>query len=147
MLPFCGFEQNSPYSRACGDNLHLNVHNKTFYLQMLLLISLFCMAFASTFYLLLAEQARFQNFPIAVLSTFVSMLGEFDYDNSFVNVGYYGNFYGYKLTVFVVFVLLMVLVVNNVLIGLAVGDTEYVMNMAKIQRLRDHVSGAMLCVG
>ena len=98
------------------------------------------MAFASTFYFLLAEQARIQNFPIAVLSTFVSMLGEFDYDNSFVNVGYYGNFYGYKLTVFVVFVLFMALVVNNVLNGLAVGDTEYVMNMAKIQRLRDHVS-------
>lgn len=107
---------------------------------MLLLISLFCMAFASTFYLLLAEHRRFRDFPMAVLSTFVSMLGEFDYDDSFVSVGYYKNFYQYKLTLFVVFVLLMVLVVNNVLIGLAVGDTEYVMSMAKVQRLREQVN-------
>jgi hypothetical protein len=41
---------------------------------------------------------------------------------------------------FIVFVLLMVIVVNNVLIGLAVGDTDHVMSMAKVQRLRQHVS-------
>ena len=77
---------------------------------------------------------------MAVLSTFVSMLGEFDYDDSFLSVGYYKKFYHYKLTVFAAFVLLMVLVVNNVLIGLAVGDTEYVMGMAKVQRLREQVT-------
>ena len=108
--------------------------------QMLLLIVLFCMAFASTFYLLFAEQDRFSNYPIAVLSTFVSMLGDFSYDDLFVAVGDYKDFHSFKLGMFVVFVLLMVVVVNNVLIGLAVGDTEYVMAMAKVQRLRQHVS-------
>ena len=98
------------------------------------------MAFASTFYLLFAEEDRFKNFPIAVLSTFVSMLGDFSYDDLFVNVGFYKDFYSFKLLMFIIFVLLMVVVVNNVLIGLAVGDTEYVMNMAKVQRLRQHVS-------
>ena len=98
------------------------------------------MAFASTFYLLFAEQSRFVNFPIAILSTFVSMLGDFSYDDLFVQVGPYKDFYSFKLFVFVFFVLLMVVVVNNVLIGLAVGDTEYVMNMAKVQRLKQHVS-------
>ena len=98
------------------------------------------MAFASTFYLLFAEQARFSNYPIAVLSTFVSMLGDFSYDDLFVRVGEYEDFHSFKLAMFVVFVLLMVVVVNNVLIGLAVGDTEYVMAMAKVQRLREHVS-------
>ncbi|XP_028406994.1 transient receptor potential cation channel subfamily A member 1-like isoform X2 [Dendronephthya gigantea] len=107
--------------------------------KMLLLIVLFCMAFASTFYLLFAEQDRFVNYPIAVLSTFVSMLGDFAYDDLFVEVGIYKDFHTFKLVMFVVFVLLMVVVVNNVLIGLAVGDTEYVMNMAKVQRLRQHM--------
>ena len=98
------------------------------------------MAFASTFYLLLAERRRFENYPIAVISTFVSMLGDFSYDELFVTPGYHKDFHSFKLTMFVVFVLLMVVVVNNVLIGLAVGDTEYVMTMAKVQRLRQHVS-------
>jgi hypothetical protein len=110
---------------------------------MLLLIVLFCMAFASTFYLLFAEQHRYENYPIAILSTFVSMLGDFSYDDLFVDVGLYEDFYSFKLAMFVIFVLLMVVVVNNVLIGLAVGDTEYVMNMAKVQRLRQHVSALM----
>ena len=98
------------------------------------------MAFASTFHLLFAERDRFSNYPIAVLSTFVSMLGDFSYDDLFVPVGEYKVFHSFKLAMFVVFVLLMVVVVNNVLIGLAVGDAEYVMTMAKVQRLREHVS-------
>jgi transient receptor potential cation channel subfamily A protein 1 len=107
---------------------------------MLLLIALFCMAFASTFYLLFAEQSRFKNFPIAVLSTFVSMFGDFNYDSLFLEADYYKDIYTFKLLMFIMFVLLMVVVVNNVLIGLAVGDTTYVMSMAKVQRLRQHVS-------
>ncbi|CAB4008243.1 Transient receptor potential cation channel subfamily A member 1, partial [Paramuricea clavata] len=96
------------------------------------------MAFASTFYLLFAEKSRFENFPIAVLSTFVAMLGDFSYDDLFVEVGDYKNFYNFKICMFIVFVLFMVIVVNNVLIGLAVGDTDHVMSMAKVQRLRQH---------
>lgn len=98
------------------------------------------MAFASTFYLLFAETGRYGNYPIAVLSTFISMLGDFSYDDLFVEEGYYKDFYSFKIGVFIVFVLLMVVVVNNVLIGLAVGDTEYVISMAKVQRLKQHVS-------
>jgi transient receptor potential cation channel subfamily A protein 1 len=98
------------------------------------------MAYASTFYLLLAEYSRFKNFPIAILSTFVSMLGDFKYDSLFHKVGYHTDFYNFKLLMFVMFVLLMVVVVNNVLIGLAVGDTTYAMGMAKVQSLRQHVS-------
>jgi transient receptor potential cation channel subfamily A protein 1 len=98
------------------------------------------MAYASTFYLLLAEYSRFKNFPIAILSTFVSMLGDFKYDSLFLKVGYHKDFYNFKLLMFIMFVLLMVVVVNNVLIGLAVDDTTYVMSMAKVQSLRQHVS-------
>ena len=71
------------------------------------------------------------------------MFGDFSYDKLFVRVGHYEDFYTFKLAVFVVFVLLMVVVVNNVLIGLAVGDTEYVMNMAKVQRLKQHMKFIM----
>ena len=110
---------------------------------MLLLIVLFCAAFASAFYLLLAEQKRFHNYPIAIISTFVSMLGEFSYDEMFLGVGLHKDFYYFRLAVFVVFVLLMVVVVNNVLIGLAVGDTEFVIKIAKVQKLRQHVSQTM----
>lgn len=107
---------------------------------MLLIIILFCMAFASTFYLALAEQPRFRNFGLAVLSSFIAMLGDFGYDELFVNVGYHPNIYIFKLFIFIVFVLLMGIVVNNVLIGLAVGDTENVINKAKVQRLREQVN-------
>ena len=98
------------------------------------------MAYASTFYLLLAERERFKNFPIAILSTFVSMLGDFGYDDLFLDIGYYKNFHSFKLFMFVIFILLMVIVINNVLIGLAVGDTQDVIKKATVQRLRQHVS-------
>ena len=96
---------------------------------MLLIIVLFCMAFASTFYLVLAERPRFRNFGLSVLSSFIAM-------------GLYPTFYTFKLIAFVVFVLLMGIVVNNVLIGLAVGDTDRVINKAKVQRLREQVSSS-----
>lgn len=105
-------------------------------MKMLLIIVLFCLAFASIFYLLLAEYDRYRSFHLAVISTFVSMLGDFDYDDLFAEVGYHRNFYNFKLAAFVVFLLIMGVVVNNVLIGLAVGDTDYVINQAKVQRLR-----------
>ena len=102
------------------------------------------MAFASTFYMLLAEYKRFRNYPLAILSTFVSMLGDFGYDDIFVEVGYHPDFYSFKLTAFIIFMLLMSVVVNNVLIGLAVGDTDSVINEAKAQRLRQQVSSTVL---
>ncbi|XP_046854437.1 transient receptor potential cation channel subfamily A member 1-like isoform X2 [Xenia sp. Carnegie-2017] len=112
-------------------------------LKMLLIILLFCMAYASTFYLLLAERERFKNFPIAILSTFVSMLGDFGYDDLFLNIGYYKTFHSFKLFMFVIFILLMVIVINNVLIGLAVGDTQDVIKKATVQRLRQHMKFMM----
>ena len=117
------------------------------YFQMLLIIVLFCMAFASTFNLLLAERPRFRNFGLSVLSSFIAMLGDFAYDDLFVDIGLYPAFYTFKLFAFVVFVLLMGIVVNNVLIGLAVGDTDRVINKAKVQRLREQVSSNESSIG
>ena len=106
---------------------------------MLSIIILFILSFASIFHVLLAEYTRYRTLTIAIISTFVSMLGDFKYDDLFVQVGYYQSLYNVKLVVFVIFMLLMSIVVNNVLIGLAVGDTGTVMNQANIKSLCQQV--------
>ncbi|XP_046854435.1 transient receptor potential cation channel subfamily A member 1-like isoform X2 [Xenia sp. Carnegie-2017] len=127
--------------RIPDTSTYILTFQKTFktMMRMFILIMLFVMAFASPFYILMVEKPRFKSFPIAILSTFVSMLGDFKYDDLFLKISDFNAFYYLKLFMFVNFLLLMVLVVNNVLIGLAVGDTQYVMEMAKVERLKQHM--------
>ena len=68
------------------------------------------------------------------------MFNGFEYQNSFVSKGWHPEFYELKLILLVVFVLVMSVVVNNALIGLAVGDTDEVMKTAKFNKCKRRVS-------
>ena len=140
IISFCSQAWKNIINKHSGDTRGKKSFFFFVYFRMLLIIILFCMAFASTFYLVLVEQPRFRSFGLAVLSSFIAMLGDFGYDELFVNVGYHPKFYNFKLIAFIVFVLLMEIALNNVHIGLAVGDTENVINKAKVQRLRELVN-------
>ena len=62
-----------------------------------------------------------------------------NYDDLFVAVGWYPKTYQLKMTVLVLFVLIMSIVVNNALIGLAVGDANEVMKSANVDKFRRRV--------
>lgn len=67
------------------------------------------------------------------------MMDGVSYDDLFVTIGWHPRVYELKLTVLVFFILTMSIVVNNTLIGLAVGDANEVMESAYIDRFRRRV--------
>jgi hypothetical protein len=71
----------------------------------------------------------------------VAMMDGIDYDNLFVTVGWYPKSYELKMVILVLFMLTMSVVVNNALIGLAVGDTNEVMKSASFDKFLRRVRG------
>ena len=71
------------------------------------------------------------------------MTNGLDYDNLFVAVGWYPTIYELKIIIFILF-LLTSIVMNNALIGLAVGDANEVMKSASfdkfLRRVRKTIS-------
>ena len=62
------------------------------------------------------------------------MTNGIDYDNLFVTVGWYPAIYELKMAILILFLLTMSIVVNNALIGLAVGDADEVMKSASFDK-------------
>lgn len=73
------------------------------------------------------------------------MIEGIDYDNLFVSYGWYPQTYDLKMVFLVLFMLTMSIVVNNALIGLAVGDTNEVMKSASFDRFLRRV-GEKICI-
>lgn len=63
----------------------------------------------------------------------------FDYDSLFVAYGWHPGIYELKMVFLFLFMLIMCIVVNNALIGLAVGDASDVMKSAKFDKFRRRV--------
>ncbi|XP_028403676.1 transient receptor potential cation channel subfamily A member 1-like isoform X2 [Dendronephthya gigantea] len=103
-------------------------------LKIFIVVVIYLLSFASTFYVLLAEHDSFRNIYISFVSTFVAMLDGIDYENLFVANGWYPQTYELKMVFLVLFMLTMSIVVNNALVGLAVGDTNEVMKSANFDR-------------
>ncbi|XP_028403677.1 transient receptor potential cation channel subfamily A member 1-like isoform X3 [Dendronephthya gigantea] len=108
-------------------------------LKVLLVVIIYLLSFSSTFYVLLTEKYSFRNIIMSAVTTFVAMTSGFEYSDNFV---YYvpgwphSEIYELKLVILILFILVMTIVVNNALIGLAVGDTDKVMKSAKFDKLK-----------
>ena len=61
------------------------------------------------------------------------------YEDLFVVMGWYPKIYKLKMAILVLFMLTMSIVVNNALIGLAVGDANEVMESASVDKFRRRV--------
>ena len=103
------------------------------------MVAIYLLSFATTFYVLLAEHDSFKHILISFVTTFVAMTDGIEYDDLFVTVGWFPKIYELKIFVLVLFVLTMSIVVNNALIGLAVGDANEVMKTANVDKFRRRV--------
>lgn len=98
----------------------------------------FVFAFTSAFHLILLQRPPFKDIPMATVRTFTLILGDYDYDNNFVEVDYP------YLTTFILLVLLVFSagVILNIMKGSkAVDETnrkdcKYLRN---VSRLRLHI--------
>ncbi|XP_066924796.1 transient receptor potential cation channel subfamily A member 1-like [Clytia hemisphaerica] len=123
-------------------------------LVVLAVFSILILAFALSFYCLfklpygLANDddgnTAFNHLGTGIVRTIVMMIGELDYRDTFTekfndNTKKYLPYKGVSYLVFVFFLIIMVIVVMNLLVGLAIGDIEAVRNNAYIRMLRGQV--------
>ncbi|XP_054620938.1 transient receptor potential cation channel subfamily A member 1b [Dunckerocampus dactyliophorus] len=95
------------------------------------------LAFALAFHALMLNQREFDNVPLALMQSFVMMVGELNYQNNFLDA-YLNNELPFDfLTLFILtsFVLLMPILLVNLMIGLAVGDIAEVQKNAAMKRI------------
>jgi Ca2+/Na+ antiporter len=95
------------------------------------MVVLFIAAFSLSVSLLMPLDQGFKNVPISLLTTFVMMTGELDYRDTFlVN----GTLHFLQKIFLVFFILVMSIAIMNLLTGLAVGDTNEIMNRSKEEK-------------
>lgn len=107
---------------------------------MFAVITVYVLTFSTTFYILLTEHSVFRNMYISFFSTFIAMMNGLEYDEYFLKKGMYPQLFHLKLFVLLLFFLALSIVVQNVLIGLAVGDTHEVMKLASFDKFVRRVS-------
>ena len=105
----------------------------------MIVVVIYLLSFSTTLYILLAEHDGFRNIYISIVSTFVGMISGFEYEKQFLKVGWHAPIYELKMAVLILCILVMSIVVNNALIGLAVGDTDEVMKLAKFDKFKRRV--------
>ncbi|XP_048757850.2 transient receptor potential cation channel subfamily A member 1-like [Ostrea edulis] len=99
-----------------------------------LVLVVFLIAFSQAFYITMSQTAGFQPgefFPLTVLSM---TIGEINFIDNFMS-GSNAAFYYDNLILFFLFALIMPISLMNLLIGVAVGDTEAVKKKAYMTRL------------
>lgn len=112
--------------------------------KVLSVFSIFIIAFALSFFVLLQDQVPFNTPARSLVKTLVMMTGEYEFDTIFlggsnctettVGSGDCLRFASMAYTLMVVFVIGMNIILMNLLIGLAVGDIEKVADHAALER-------------
>ncbi|KAJ0059586.1 hypothetical protein NL108_001965 [Boleophthalmus pectinirostris] len=95
------------------------------------------LAYGLAFHALMLNQKEFDSVPLAIVQTFVMMVGELNYQNNFLDSYLKDELPFGILTyfIFISFVMLMPILLVNLMIGLAVGDIAEVQRNAALKRI------------
>ncbi|EDV27630.1 uncharacterized protein TRIADDRAFT_53526 [Trichoplax adhaerens] len=109
------------------------------FLRILVVLTIFMVAFAFAFTILAGSEDVFSTISLAMIKVLDMMVGEIDYKDVFVTaisgrtIKYPDN---YVLVAFlVIFIFLMPILLMNLMIGLAIGDIDKIQRNANIRRL------------
>ncbi|XP_060756563.1 transient receptor potential cation channel subfamily A member 1b [Neoarius graeffei] len=107
------------------------------FMSVLKLFIFLLLAFGLSFHALMLHRAEFNSVGLSLAQTFVMMVGELNYENSFLDSYNQGRLAFPLITyfVFVVFILFMPILLMNLMIGLAVGDIAEVQRNAALKRI------------
>ena len=97
------------------------------------MVMLFIIAFAMAFNMLMPSDNGFSMFSVSLLTTFVMMSGEIDFRDTFLG-STPSAFHGLQRLFLFVFLLLVGIAIMNLLTGLAVDDTNEIMERSKEER-------------
>eukprot|EP00057_Strongylocentrotus_purpuratus_P023314 XP_011677788.1 PREDICTED: transient receptor potential cation channel subfamily A member 1 [Strongylocentrotus purpuratus] len=103
-------------------------------LKAMTIFVMFVIAFSATFRMVFSQQYRFSSADLAFMSVLTMMLGEMNKDDIFNEETDLTPYTVTAYIVFLVFVFLMPMVLNNLTIGIAVGDIEGIRKKAFIKR-------------
>ncbi|XP_065650594.1 uncharacterized protein LOC101237623 isoform X2 [Hydra vulgaris] len=109
------------------------------FLKVLLVFSILLIGFGLSFFTLLHNQQPFSGYIRSIVKTFVMMLGELTYGSTFEQENKKAHNEDLSLIIFLLFAIIMVIVVMNLLVGLAVGDIESVRKNAYLRVLQRKV--------
>ncbi|CAH8499999.1 unnamed protein product [Dicrocoelium dendriticum] len=110
------------------------------FLKFSVVFFLFIVAFTFGFHTLLVNHIAFSEVGMSLLKTFVMMLGEFEYQSTFIEGDQVGQsdpvilFSFVTYIMFPTFLIVMTILIMNLLIGLAVDDIKSVQNEATLNR-------------
>ena len=96
------------------------------------MVILFIFAFSMAFFLLRSNDEGFDSIPIAMLTTSVMMVGEIDYRSVFLD-NQKGPYIKLQQIFVFCFLLIITIVIMNLFVGLAVGDTDKIMKRSKAE--------------
>lgn len=91
----------------------------------------FIIAFGLSFYAIKNSVIIFKDAGLSIISTGLMSFGELNYQSTYIDNDQH---YDLGVVMLVVFCFLVVIILNNLLIGLAVGDVEAVRRVAKIKQ-------------
>jgi transient receptor potential cation channel subfamily A protein 1 len=74
-----------------------------------------------------------------VLKTVTMMLGELDYDRSYLENNHEQHFNTINLIILLLFAIIMPILLMNLLVGLAIGDLMQIQQNARLKRLATQV--------
>lgn len=94
------------------------------------MVVFFIVAFALAFFVLMPQDSGFNTIPTFFLTTFVMMTGEVDFRGTFLASGT-SSFHALQRLFLIVFLLLVTIAIMNLLTGLAVGDTNEIMERSR----------------
>lgn len=101
-------------------------------LKVLPMVILFIFAFSMAFFLLMNNDEGFQDIPISMLTTSVMMAGEIDFREVFLEKE--GPHILLERVFVLGFLVIITIVIMNLLVGLAVGDTDKTMKRSKVEK-------------
>ena len=106
------------------------------FISFAVVLSIFVLAFAYGFSILLQNQDTFQSLPNSFMKTLIMMSGEFEYGDIFFPDDEYGSVpYPYMTySMFVVFFILVSLILINLLVGLTVNDVAILSEAAELKQ-------------
>ncbi|XP_071507636.1 uncharacterized protein [Diadema antillarum] len=134
---FCVWMKFIMYFRgfhATGLYVLMFIETFTSILKAMAVYVMFIIAFSVSFNMCLGTMYAFSNMPMAFLSVLTMMLGEINKGDIFAEDVDLSPFEFTIYALFVIFLLIMPVVINNLTIGIAVGDIDGIKKKAFIRR-------------
>ncbi|XP_070579675.1 transient receptor potential cation channel subfamily A member 1-like [Ptychodera flava] len=105
------------------------------FLKAVMVVILFVLAFSTSFSILLGNLEQFANPIGSFVKVCVMTIGEMDYTDIFYSDMNLAPFDGLATVLFMIFLCLMPIVLMNLMVGIAVGDIEFIQQNANVEKM------------